>query len=293
MVAQTRHMTVEGNIGWRRRSLMPCSREADGPLRGSRAGGAVGTFPKMVSPCPEGHAFVQRQGLRGSRVAQLRLRIGGAEVRAAPGRQTNKKWCRDRRVGGHFSAGGVIVSSAADHYELSQTRNSLPYRLVEGKQNGSERFCKTSSSRCTGRETESPEPGDSNLTNAGSGNRVLESVRPRTCRPVSPGSHFYCRRNKDLLPDLELKRKYRSGRDALLDDFYIPCLQEAITYDRAVGYFSSSLLHVAALAFSDFVRRGGRMRLICSPALNLPDYEAMQKGMTEVRSRELMRARAR
>ena len=52
----------------------------------------------------------------------------------------------------------------------------------------------------------------------------------------------------------------------------------------AVPYFT---LH---RCLSDFVRRGGRMRLICSPALNLPDYEAMQKGMTEVRSRELIGA---
>ena len=79
-----------------------------------------------------------------------------------------------------------------------------------------------------------------------------------------------------VLRDLSLQPAYRSGRDALLDDFYVPCLQESVLYDRAVGYFSSTLYHVVALAFSDFVRRGGRIRLICSPALTPEDFTAMK-----------------
>lgn len=80
---------------------------------------------------------------------------------------------------------------------------------------------------------------------------------------------------------LDLRHDYRSGRDALLDDFYIPCMQEAARYDRAVGYFSSSLLHVVALAYSDFARRDGRMRLICSPALKAGDLDAMKAGLDQ------------
>lgn len=79
-----------------------------------------------------------------------------------------------------------------------------------------------------------------------------------------------------VLEDLSLGTSYRSGRDALLDDFYIPCLQEAVRYDRAVGYFSSTLYQVVGLAFADFARRNGRMRLICSPALTPEDFEAMK-----------------
>ena len=62
----------------------------------------------------------------------------------------------------------------------------------------------------------------------------------------------------------------------MLDDFYVPCLQEAVVYDRAVGYFSSSLFNIVAIAYSDFVRRGGHMRLICSPALTPEDFDAMK-----------------
>lgn len=79
-----------------------------------------------------------------------------------------------------------------------------------------------------------------------------------------------------VLRDLRLERSYRSGRDVLLDDFYVPCLQEAVAYDRAVGYFSSTLYHVVALAFSDFVKRDGHMRLVCSPALTPEDFVAMK-----------------
>ena len=64
----------------------------------------------------------------------------------------------------------------------------------------------------------------------------------------------------------------------LIDDFYVPCLQEATSYDRAVGYFSSALYHVLALAFSDFVRRGGHMRPIWSPALTPEDFAAMKEA---------------
>ena len=81
-----------------------------------------------------------------------------------------------------------------------------------------------------------------------------------------------------VLRELDLRTDYRSGRDVLLDDFYVPCLQEAVLYDRAVGFFSSSLFHVVALAYSDFVRRGGRLRLICSPALTPEDFNAMKEA---------------
>jgi superfamily II DNA or RNA helicase len=80
------------------------------------------------------------------------------------------------------------------------------------------------------------------------------------------------------LRDLSLQTSYRSGRDVLLDDFYVPCLQEAVFYDRAVGYFSSTLYQVVALAYSDFVRRGGRVRLVCSPALSPQDFEVMKSA---------------
>lgn len=80
------------------------------------------------------------------------------------------------------------------------------------------------------------------------------------------------------LDSLALESHYSSGQVSILEEFYIPCLQESVQYDRAVGYFSSTLYQVAAVAYSDFVRRDGHLRLICSPALTAHDFEAMKRG---------------
>ncbi|MDG4754604.1 DEAD/DEAH box helicase family protein [Micromonospora aurantiaca] len=81
-----------------------------------------------------------------------------------------------------------------------------------------------------------------------------------------------------MLSALSLSQAYRSGENNLLEEFYVPCLAASVSYDRAVGYFSSTLYQVAALAYSDFVRRGGRIRLVCSPALTKEDFEAARTG---------------
>ena len=40
--------------------------------------------------------------------------------------------------------------------------------------------------------------------------------------------------------DLDLKMEYRSRRDSVVNDFYIPALNESVLYKRAVGFFSST-----------------------------------------------------
>ena len=44
------------------------------------------------------------------------------------------------------------------------------------------------------------------------------------------------------LLDVNLKQEYRSPRDNIVNDFYIPLLKEANLYKRSVGFFSSSSL---------------------------------------------------
>ena len=65
-----------------------------------------------------------------------------------------------------------------------------------------------------------------------------------------------------MLRDYQFKAVYRSESDSLLDDFYIPALLEATRYDRAVGFFSATMLSYAAQGISALASRGGRMRLI-------------------------------
>lgn len=78
----------------------------------------------------------------------------------------------------------------------------------------------------------------------------------------------------DGLRDLTFRTIYDSG-DNPLENFYVPALARAITYDRAVGYFRSSSLSVAARGLSGFIRGGGRMRLLCGTDLTAADRDAL------------------
>ena len=80
------------------------------------------------------------------------------------------------------------------------------------------------------------------------------------------------------LKSLPLKTEYRTGVDDLILDFYAPCTSASIKYDRAVGYFRSSILLLAGGALIDLALRGGYIRLVCSPDLSSEDIEAMRQG---------------
>lgn len=82
------------------------------------------------------------------------------------------------------------------------------------------------------------------------------------------------------LKGLDLRNQYRSDRHNLLEDFYIPCLERSLTYDRAVGFFSSTSL-AAAKGMTALIRVGGRMRLIASPHLSKEDADAIAQGLKQ------------
>ncbi|MBF0355964.1 MAG: DEAD/DEAH box helicase family protein [Alphaproteobacteria bacterium] len=83
------------------------------------------------------------------------------------------------------------------------------------------------------------------------------------------------------LSALSLKPVYRTGRDDLVKDFYIPCLKASVKYDRAVGFFSASMLSLAAQGLSALVERQGTMRLIVGGALTEDEAKAVMRGYTE------------
>ncbi|BAU13923.1 type III restriction enzyme [Leptolyngbya sp. NIES-3755] len=83
------------------------------------------------------------------------------------------------------------------------------------------------------------------------------------------------------LKNLDLRNQYRSDRHNLLEDFYIPCLERSLTYDRAVGFFSSTSLAAAAKGITALTRVGGRMRLIASPHLSPEDADAIAQGLKQ------------
>lgn len=91
------------------------------------------------------------------------------------------------------------------------------------------------------------------------------------------------------LLDINLKKEYRSPRDNIVNDFYIPLLKEAKLYKRSVGFFSSSSLLELSYGISSLINNGGKILLIASPNLSEEDIEAMNKGY-EIRKDIIERA---
>ena len=83
-----------------------------------------------------------------------------------------------------------------------------------------------------------------------------------------------------VLSDLTVKTAYHKGRDDIAEDFYLPAMRLATRYDRAVGYFSSTVFIIAWPALRDFVARRGRMRVLCSQVLSPEDIAALDAGYT-------------
>src|SRR5262249_18340723 len=77
---------------------------------------------------------------------------------------------------------------------------------------------------------------------------------------------------------LHLKTSYHKGRDDVAESFYLPCMRRADQYDRAVGYFRSTVFLIAWPALRDFVTRGGKIRGLCSQILAKQDLESLERG---------------
>lgn len=79
------------------------------------------------------------------------------------------------------------------------------------------------------------------------------------------------------LKQLNIKREYRPD-DNIVKSFYIPLLQLAQTYDRAVGFFSSTILAEIAIGIQEIARKDGKIRIVASPHLSEEDITAIKRG---------------
>lgn len=80
------------------------------------------------------------------------------------------------------------------------------------------------------------------------------------------------------LKDIPIKNEYRSLIDDIVEEFYVPLLENAVLYQRAVGFFSSSALTTIARGIEGLVQNGGRIQIIASPKLSVSDIEEIRKG---------------
>ena len=89
----------------------------------------------------------------------------------------------------------------------------------------------------------------------------------------------------DGLSSHDFAPSYRTGQCDPLDDFYKPCIEHAKEYDRAVGYFRSTIYLVIGNSIVDFAKRGGRIRLICSPTLYEDDVTSIESAYEDRQSK--------
>lgn len=78
--------------------------------------------------------------------------------------------------------------------------------------------------------------------------------------------------------EINIKQEYRSPQDNIIKDFYIPVLENAVSYRRSVGFFSSSALVEISKGICELAKKGGKIELVASPYLSAEDEEAIRKG---------------
>lgn len=81
-----------------------------------------------------------------------------------------------------------------------------------------------------------------------------------------------------MLDELILKDSYSSDIDNIVKDFYIPTLECAVSYDRITGYFSPSILAVAARGFAGLIKNNGKIRILSSIQVSHETYKAIKES---------------
>lgn len=77
---------------------------------------------------------------------------------------------------------------------------------------------------------------------------------------------------------LNILRGYKTNKNDVVQEFYLPVLKQSVLYKRAVGFFSSTALIELSKGIAGLVKNGGKIRFIVSPLLSEEDIEAIQKG---------------
>ena len=78
--------------------------------------------------------------------------------------------------------------------------------------------------------------------------------------------------------DIDLEDEYKTPRDNITKDFYIPLLEKAKLYQRSVGFFSSSSLIDLSYGITSLVKNNGKIQFIVSPVLSEEDIKAINDG---------------
>ena len=83
------------------------------------------------------------------------------------------------------------------------------------------------------------------------------------------------------LRGINLKEEYRSDRDHIVSEFFIPCLNNCIEYDRCVDYLSIQTLATFSAAFDRFVEGKAKLRMITGHRFRTGDLNLFTKIFSE------------
>jgi hypothetical protein len=79
------------------------------------------------------------------------------------------------------------------------------------------------------------------------------------------------------LRNIALRQQYRTDKDDLVTDFFIPCLSNSNEYDRAVEYVTVKSISVLSLAIQNFLHNDGKIRLITGHRYRSADLNALTR----------------
>lgn len=89
------------------------------------------------------------------------------------------------------------------------------------------------------------------------------------------------------LRDIHFRSYYNKADVDIAKEFYLPCMAASNRYDRATGYFGSTVYLLSWSTLKEFVSNHGTIRIICSPYLSSQDQDAIDEGLKSKTSEEL------
>ena len=79
------------------------------------------------------------------------------------------------------------------------------------------------------------------------------------------------------LRDLQLKQEYRSDRDDVVAEFFIPCLSNSIQYDRTIEFVSVKSLSTLTFGLENIQDHHAKIRLVTGHRFSTSDLNAIVK----------------
>ena len=87
------------------------------------------------------------------------------------------------------------------------------------------------------------------------------------------------------LRGLKLKQEYRSDRDDVVAEFFIPCLANSIQYDRTIEFISVKSLSTLTFGLENIQDHHAKIRLVSGHRFSTSDLNAIIKLFDQNRTR--------